>query len=369
MTLTPNSNALQDGRVVVASEPGKDDRTLVSCGHGRLSQEIVIVDPDSSTPCDPEHVGEIWISGKNVAHGYWGKTRETKLAFQARLAGDGDRSYLRTGDLGFFYRGEIFVTGRLKDLIIINGTNHYPEDIERSVEKSHPLIRAGHCAAFSVDSTGQEQLIVIAELDRHRLAQAHKNTRISTKEITLETQSTPSFDSDSVIRDILRVVSENHDLSIHAISLIKQADLPKTSSGKIQRHACRDRFVDDTLDVIAQWRTNSPKRDEISFESGNDKTAHDIQDWIVSKVAQKLGKLPHEIDIRSPIASYGLDSLVMLELTGDLADWLGQSLLASLFWTNQKKDGTGSPPHLLAPQRLVRSCRPLAARSIPHRPR
>ena len=113
---------------------------------------IVIVDPKMSTPCAPDAVGEIWVSGPTIAHGYWNRHEETDRTFQAGLAGGGAGPFLRTGDLGFLRDGELFVTGGLKDLIIIDGHNVYPQDIELTVEQSHPAMRPGCCAAFSVDS-------------------------------------------------------------------------------------------------------------------------------------------------------------------------------------------------------------------------
>ena len=128
--------------------------------------KIVIVHPESLTPCAPDEVGEIWVSGPSVAQGYWNRPEETERTFRAYLAETGEGPFLRTGDLGFLKDGELFVTGRLKDLIIISGRNLYPHDIELTVEQSHPALRPGCCAAFSVDVADEEHLIIVAEVER-----------------------------------------------------------------------------------------------------------------------------------------------------------------------------------------------------------
>ena len=114
--------------------------------------------------CAPDHIGEVWIAGASVTQGYWNKVEETEHTFQAYLADTGEGPFLRTGDMGFFQDGVLFVTGRIKDLIIIRGRNYYPQDIELTVERCHPTIRVGCCAAFSIDVDGKEQLVVLAEI-------------------------------------------------------------------------------------------------------------------------------------------------------------------------------------------------------------
>src|SRR5262249_1181839 len=126
-------------------------------------QEVLIADPVSLTRCLPQQVGEIWVSSPCVAQGYWNRSEETEQTFRAYLADSGKGPFLRTGDLGFLHDGELFITGRLKDLIIIDGRNHYPQDIELSVEQSHSTLQPGCCAAFSVEVDEEEQLVVIAE--------------------------------------------------------------------------------------------------------------------------------------------------------------------------------------------------------------
>src|SRR5205085_10577902 len=131
-------------------------------------QRVCIVDPDTNQECDERRVGEIWVSGDSVARGYWHNDIETAATFGAKIAGEEDASFLRTGDLGFLDDGQLFVTGRLKDLIILNGRNYYPQDLELAAERSHPSLRPGHSAAFAMNGDGgPERLAIALEVTRH----------------------------------------------------------------------------------------------------------------------------------------------------------------------------------------------------------
>jgi acyl-CoA synthetase (AMP-forming)/AMP-acid ligase II len=220
--------------MVVSATPGADGtRTLVSCGKTELDQKVTIVDPETLTECSSEKVGEIWVSGPSIAQGYWNRTVSTVQTFQAYLTDTGEGPYLRTGDLGFIRDSELFVTGRLKDLVIIRGKNHYPQDIEWTVEKSDPLIRPGCCAAFSVDINDKEHLVVVAEVDDRR-----------------QSDQPQSFEAlDGIIK---RAVARDHELHVHAVVLLKNGGIPKTSSGKVQRHACKIGFLEGNLEVVDQ---------------------------------------------------------------------------------------------------------------------
>ncbi len=233
IVFTVQSAALERNRAVAASREDAGARTLVGCGQSRGDQKIVIVHPETLTRCSSDEVGEIWIAGPSVAQGYWNQPEDTERAFHAYLANTGEGPFLRTGDLGFLKDGELFVTGRLKDLIIIDGYNHYPQDIELTVEQSYPALRPGCCAAFSVDVAGQERLVIAAEVERSYLP-----------------RRVQSLDTKEVVQAIRRAVAEYHELSVYAVSLLKPGTIPKTSSGKIQRHVCRTNFLAGSLDVI-----------------------------------------------------------------------------------------------------------------------
>jgi acyl-CoA synthetase (AMP-forming)/AMP-acid ligase II len=217
--------ALEHSTIRPAAEEDARARALIGCGSPGPDHGIVIVDPASGTPCEPGQVGEIWVTGPSVAEGYWGRTEETDFVFGATLPGDA-RRFLRTGDLGFFERGELFITGRAKDLVIVRGQNHYAEDIERTVEDLGTALRPGGCAAFGIEQDGEERLVVVGEL---------------------RPADTATIDRGALAVDVREAVARAHRLSLHALVLVKAGSVPKTSSGKVQRNLCRARFLEGTL--------------------------------------------------------------------------------------------------------------------------
>ena len=223
------AEGLERHRVIKASEDSPAARALVSCGRTWLQQHIAIVDPESRMRCGSEEIGEIWVSGPHVAQGYWDRPKETERTFGAHLPDDPHRTYLLTGDLGFFDDDGLFIAGRLKDLIIVAGRNHDPVDIEHSAQASHAAIRSGGCAAFQVEIRGEARLILAAELER--------NARASLE------------DTKPVRKAIREAVALNHDLATYDIVFLKPASLPKTSSGKVQRHACRAAYLGQTFNL------------------------------------------------------------------------------------------------------------------------
>ena len=234
--------ALSQNQIVEAYEHQQGVQILVGCGHPVGNMRVVIAHPETLIQCAPNEVGEIWVSDSSVALGYWNRPEETERTFRAYLAntdvsvaGRSSGPFLRTGDLGFLKDGELFVTGRLKDLIIIRGRNHYPQDIELTVEQSHLAMRPSCGAAFSVDVTGDERLVIVQEVERH-----YRN-----------------LDVDEVVAAIRHAVAEHHDLEIYAVLLLKTGSIPKTSSGKLQHQACRTSFLDGSLEVVGSWTSNN----------------------------------------------------------------------------------------------------------------
>ena len=248
MFRTFESAALEQNRVVevpgqeIAEPLMEGTRILVGCGQTWLDQKIAIVDTETLTPCPSGRVGEIWIAGPHVAQGYWNRHEETNHAFRAYMRDTGEGPFLRTGDLGFLWakhrpehdlhgdaQDELFITGRLKDLLIIRGRNLYPQDIERTVEAECPFLRQTCCAAFSIEADAEERLVLVAEL---------------------RSQSLPISE---LAKRIQQSVLENYEVEVHAISFVKKGTIPKTTSGKIQRHVCRAGFLADTLEVVGKW--------------------------------------------------------------------------------------------------------------------
>jgi len=225
-----NAAALGDRLVVPCTPDENGARNLVGCGQSVLDQKIVIADPDTRTSCPEGQIGEIWVRGLSVAQGYWRGEEATQTTFEARLDDTGEGPFLRTGDLGFLDDGELFVTGRIKDLIILHGVNIYPQDVERTIQESHDSLRLDCGAVFIVETDGREQLIVVQELERRTKGDL-----------------SPVFDA------IRRAVSREHELAVDAIVLVKAGSIPKTSSNKIQRHACREGYLNGSLTAIGQW--------------------------------------------------------------------------------------------------------------------
>ena len=308
---TFQSVPLAQNRVVPASAEAFNEneglRTLVGSGQAPASQKIVIVDPESLTPCLPDQVGEVWVSGPSIAQGYWQKPAETERTFRAYLANSEEGPFMRTGDLGFLQDGELFVTGRLKDLIIIRGRNHYPQDIELTVEQSHPALRPGCGVAFSVDVSGEERLVIVYEVERQ-----YRNLNV-----------------DEVVEAIRQAVAEHHELQVYAVVLIKMSSIPKTSSGKLQRRASREAFLARNLEVVGEWTLEDSQVQIAEPENAHlaeARTAEDIQAWLVSHIAEHLKIEPSKIDLKEPLTRYGMDSVQAVNLAENLASWLGREL-------------------------------------------
>lgn len=228
-------DALKNNQIVFSEGNISETKHIVGCGRSWLDQNIKIVNPETLLPCLINQVGEIWLSSASVAQGYWNQPLETEKVFCAHLAETGEGPFLRTGDLGFVQDGEIYVTGRLKDLIIVLGHNYYPQDIELTVENSHPALRTGGGAAFSIETDNREKLVVVQEVERSYL-------RI--------------LNGEEIIRAIRHAVSEEHSLPAQEILLLKTASLPKTSSGKVKRSNCRELFLNHGLEVVFKWGSN-----------------------------------------------------------------------------------------------------------------
>jgi acyl-CoA synthetase (AMP-forming)/AMP-acid ligase II/acyl carrier protein len=299
---TISKSALENNHVVEVlantGEPFDDLQVLVGCGQTMPEQRVTIVHPDTLQRCLPQEVGEIWVAGPSVGEGYWQRSNETTEIFQAVLA-NGEGPFLRTGDLGFFQGGELFVTGRLKDLIIIRGRNLYPQDIEQTVEQSHPSLRLGSGAAFTVTIAQIERLVVVQEL---------------------EFRQKP--DLVAVMGAIRQGIAAHHEVQVYGVVLIKPGSLPKTSSGKIQRKACCTAFLQGNLKVIAQSilplseenrRESTLNREHLLVmpsDARQDCLLADLQ----NRIAQVL-ELPFEmVEPQHPLSQFGLDSLKAFEL-------------------------------------------------------
>ncbi|MGD0898737.1 MAG: AMP-binding protein [Thermoguttaceae bacterium] len=303
------ADALARNQVQKAGDDGAS-RTFVGCGECLPGQTIAIVDPRTCLRCPEGEVGEIWVQGDSVAGGYFGQPAMTEASFGARLGDTREGPFLRTGDLGFLRGGQLFVTGRIKDVIIIRGRNYYPEDIENSVDGAHPALRAGYCAAFSIDRDDRERLVVVQEIDPRRR----------------------DLDADAVLRAIRGAIAAQHELEIYAVVLAKAGEVPKTSSGKTQRSACRERYLNGMMEIIAEWKANLEASEgeiaAVQSPAGRQDaaTAAEIEDWLIQRIARRLGLAPRQIGVATPFIEFGMGSLDALEIAGELERRLGRAV-------------------------------------------
>jgi len=302
------SRELEKNRVVAGVLADDGLRYLVSCGSSAPGRKVVVVNPESIVECRRGEVGEVWVSGRSVAQGYWNKPDLTDETFHAYISDTGEGPFLRTGDLGFVDEGELFITGRLKDLIIIRGLNYYPHDVELVAEQSHPVLRAGCGAAFTTSVAGVEELVIVYEVDRRR-----------------------TVEMSEVFESIREAVAEDLGIQVSTIHLTA-GSIPKTSSGKIQRSVCREMFLAGDFTAVAEWRASSeigvgavpPRPDNVES----------IEDWLATQLAAKLGVEPSRIDVEQPIVRYGIDSLMAVELAHLMQNSFGISIPMVQFLQN-----------------------------------
>lgn len=242
VTKTVQGKALEENKIIDAHPNESYTHTLVSCGRSLINQKIAIANPETLVNCQPGEVGEIWVSGSSIAQGYWRQPEITAATFDAYFQDTKEGPFLRTGDLGFIDQGELFFTGRLKDMIVIKGRNHYPQDIEKTAEETTSWIRPSCVASFSIDIQGEEKLIVLAEVERRYWSSQRNGGKSSSSEI---------IEVKELTQLIRREVAKNHDLQIYTTLLLKPGSLSKTSSGKIQRHACRLEFLANTYQSLS----------------------------------------------------------------------------------------------------------------------
>ncbi|MEM7049900.1 MAG: amino acid adenylation domain-containing protein [Acidobacteriota bacterium] len=293
------AEALEQGQAIEA--PG--GRDLVASGVVAGDQRIAIVDPATGQPRAAGEVGEIWLAGPSVTGGYWRRPEATAECFGARLAGEPEASYLRTGDLGFSDGERLFVTGRLKDLIILRGRNHYPQDIELTVEGSHRALRPGCGAAVAHTVEGEERLVVLQEVER----------------------SARQVEPAEVFAAVRRAVVEVHQVEPALVVLLKAGSIPKTSSGKVQRRLSRRRWLKGEVEVLASWPAAAGAEEPAPRAARRRAVIAGL-----TTLAARLLKVAEE-EIR-PDTPLPLDSLAALELRGEVEASLGVALpLEELF--------------------------------------
>ncbi|PEL52431.1 non-ribosomal peptide synthetase [Bacillus wiedmannii] len=282
-----------------------ETQTIVGCGVSGLGQVIKIVDPDTCECLLPNHVGEIWIRGAHIANGYWKKKEATQETFHARVKPMMQNTYLRTGDLGFIRNGQLYVTGRLKDLIIIRGRNYYPQDIEITAEQSSVGLRHNSNAAFTVKVNDEQRLVIVQEVERSY-------------------RKKPLY---NIVERIRKAVESKYELQVHSIVLITPGSIPKTTSGKIQRKACSLAYLSGSLKKIEEWHYSNAGH--VDGES-----QMDLETWICNNFSKALGINITQLDLNYPLSHYGLDSMTIVNIVHSIEKRVGINIPMARFFEN-----------------------------------
>ncbi|HEY9810222.1 MAG TPA: amino acid adenylation domain-containing protein [Halomicronema sp.] len=302
--LAVKAEALENNQIVEASTEDEEIRTLVGCGFPEFGTKVVIVNPETLRECAANEVGEIWVAGETVARGYWNRLEETEKTFQAYVSDTGEGPFLRTGDLGFLREGELFITGRLKDLIIIRGRNLYPQDIERTAERSHAGLRLGANAAFSLKVSGVEELVIVQELESRKVR----------------------ANSDEIITAIRDSIAREYEVQTYGVVLIKLGSIPKTTSGKIQRRAAYAEFLAGNLEVVVssilelsdfvEIENKLTRESLLTAELEEQQTQ--LENYLQQQVARLLKVGLSEIESRQDFSNFGFDSLTVFEFKNQI---------------------------------------------------
>ncbi len=320
--VTFDAAALADGRGV----PQTQGRGMVSCGRPAMDLDVRVVDAETRLSLPAGQVGEVWVAGPSVAMGYFERPEATEETFGATLAHESAR-YLRTGDLGFVHEGELFIAGRLKDVLIIHGRNYYPQDIEEAALLASTLLRPGGAAAFTPDED-ESRLVLVAEVQRsYKPGQGE-------------------------VFDALRArIAEEFGLELSDLVLIRPATLPRTSSGKVARRETRQRHQDGGLEVVERF-TVVDQAPSTAPHVG----ASEIREWLIHRLATQLDLAPAQIDVERPFASFGLDSVAMVAIAADLERRLGRRLSPTMLY---------SAPTVTSLVRILTESAPVAVASAP----
>jgi len=398
----PPRRALRPGRAA------ENRHELVSCGRAQLGGGVTIASPETHTACLDGEIGEIWVRGPHVAAGYFNNPKATRAVFGARVrgatksrranadagtdAGTGantdadvgaeektqtDGRYLRTGDLGFVWEGELYVVGRHKDLIIVRGVNYHPADLEHDASRSHASLRRGAAAAFAVTRDGREQVVLVQAVRAKIVLSvpAGEPTLVDLRHGRLGGQAPGTHDAREIIAAIRRALLDEHGLELDTVILVEPDGVPKTSSGKVQRFRARELFVADGLQAICRWQLpraadskSSADRAPASLPprcEGRPPRTEDIAGFLVAWLTGRAHVPVETIRPHEPFSVYGLDSLRVLELLGALEKWLNRTVATRTLLDHPSVDSLSS--HLadvytqLAPLERIICAAPLSS--------
>jgi FkbH-like protein len=315
-----SNRELAQNRIVEEESGAESAKAVVSCGSAIAGQKAIVVNADSNIECADGEVGEIWVSGPSIAHGYWNRPHETEQAFNAYISDTREGPFLRTGDLGFMKAGELFVLGRLKELIVIRGLNHYPEDIEATVKGCHPLLEKGCGATFDVDIEGEERLVIVHEVKPQSI-----------------------WNPEIVVGRIRQAVNQEHGLHAYAVMLVKLGSIPKTSSGKIQRRECRENFLNGSLELLFDGTLTDTRSDKQNSSRHHSRILcmdvkireKALEDYLTTLITQFVSISHEQLRALNGVHQVGLDSLKSAELVAQIEDDFGISVPMGSFLQDQ----------------------------------
>lgn len=299
-----SKDALKRRKVEEVSLSDPDQRVLVGCGQP-VVEAVRIVDPEKLSQCIESEIGEVWVKGPGVSRGYWRQPEISDLTMRANFDCATDEAWLRTGDLGFLYNGEVYLTSRLKDLIIIRGSNHFPSDIEKTSWQAHDTLRKDAAVAFSVEVDGEERLVIVQEIERSKRSLA-----------------------DEAASRIRKKVAEDHDISVYEIIVTLPGRIPLTSSGKVRRTLCREFYLEDKLGAL-----NIDSAVDIAVTEGSEKVMSISEERVADIWCEVLGVC--NIPADSNFFLLGGDSLSATQVSFELQDRFGFEVSTEIVYENQ----------------------------------
>ncbi len=325
--LTVDKSDYKNDVITPLNDDDPNGWALVSSGRILETVGVAIVDPVSMKRLSDGMVGELWTSSDSVGAGYWQREEESEAVFRAHIAGEEHLgTFLRTGDLAFVVDNQLFISGRAKDLVIIDGTNHYPQDIELTVQNADPAIRVDHCAAFSVDVDDQERLVIVAEADKKVDDWTH------------------------VLRTLQREISENHELELYALQIIRRGAIHKTSSGKLQRSTCKVAYLNNEFETLFEWtRPTKPNVSALAAAPEQLQASHLVPTSYLQRsnvlrsvrniIADELSMSLSELSDQRPLAEYGMSSRVAVMIAARLEELSGgRELSSTILWEHPTVD-------------------------------
>jgi len=293
---------LQDGVITVHEHAVDATQEMVSSGHAWTDHEVTIVDQEKLNTLADDLVGEVWVRGSSITQGYWKNPEKTEEDFNAFTSDTKKGPYLRTGDLGFLHEGELYICGRAKDLLIIRGKNYYPQDLEQVAGESHESVTLGNTAAFSLEIEEKESLVIVQEIERTQMRK---------------------FNEEEVFDAIIESIAMDCELQVYDILLLRPGQVLKTSSGKIQRHANKQAYLNDDFKVLARYKkeeSGTTSTDEAVEVETVEEKGDEITQWLRGTLSTITQTPKEKISDTKNLMVYGLDSLASVQLQDSISE-------------------------------------------------